>query len=179
MCTLCCTNLCVCMRGARARTGVCIVTSAGPGAVLKQLDLYFKVDFYFKVDSRSITPFFQSRPRRQNRPPSHRRKKRHHAAFFPPPNHVQTLPCSSPVPQHHFPRDGDREDAIFAMIPPRKLKISPRRGSWTGNGALEAVDGVQGRLTAPWRRQRPATLVACPVGGLAGLYDRTAAENKG
>ena len=100
-------------------------------------------------------------------------------ALFPPPNHVQTLPCSSPVPQHHFPRDGDREDAIFAMIPPRKLKISPRRGSWTGNGALEAVDGVQGRLTAPWRCQRPATHVACPVAGLAGLYDRTAAENKG
>ena len=124
-------------------------------------------------------PFFQSQPRRQNRPPSHRRKKRHHAAFFPPPNHVQTLPCSSPVPQHHFPRDGDREDAIFAMIPPRKLKISPRRGSWTGNGALEAVDGVQGRLTAPWRRQRPATLVACPVAGPAGLYGRTVAENKG
>ena len=65
------------------------------------------------------------------------------------------------------------------MIPPRKLKISPRRGSWTGNGALEAVDGVQGRLTAPWRRQRPATHVACPVAGLAGLYDRIAAENKG
>ena len=38
---------------------------------------------------------------------------------------------------------------------------------------------MQGRLTAPWRRQRPATLVACPVGGLAGLYGRTAAENKG
>ena len=65
------------------------------------------------------------------------------------------------------------------MIPLRKLKISPRRGSWTGNGALEAVDGVQGRLTAPWRRQRPATLVACPVAGPAGLYGRTVAENKG
>ena len=33
-------------------------------------------------------------------------------------------------------------------------------------------------MTAPWRRQRPATHVACPVAGLAGLYDRTAAENK-
>ena len=65
------------------------------------------------------------------------------------------------------------------MIPPRKLKISPQRGSWTGNGALEAVDGVQGRLTAPWRRQRPATHVACPVAGLAGLYNRTSAENQG
>ena len=86
-------------------------------------------------------------------------QKRHHDAK---PCHKH-FHVADPVPQHHFPRDGDREDAIFAMIPPRKLKISPRRGSWTGNGALEAVDGVQGRLTAPWRRQRPATHVACPA----------------
>ena len=47
---------------------------------------------------------------------------------------------------------------------------------------MEAVDGVQGRL-APckdaWRRQRPATHVACHVAGLGGLYGRAAAENKG
>ena len=30
-----------------------------------------------------------------------------------------------------------------------------------------------------WRRQRPATHVACHVAGLGGLYGRAAAENKG